>query len=169
MSRNAICGIYCRQSGCACFRRFPSLNELIAAALGAQRPGGLVADGEVVALEGRHTRFGRLQQRLGVVSPGEKLPREFPVYLYLFNLLHAGGRDTRLLPLTERKKPLAHAVDFRDPLRCTEDRERDVESCFEQACRDGREGLITKRADAPYPGGRSRDWLSSSARTVRSS
>jgi ATP-dependent DNA ligase len=28
-----------------------------------------------------------------------------------------------------------------------------------QACRDGWEGLIAKRADAPYQGGRSRDWL----------
>lgn len=131
----------------------------IAAALGAQRPGGLVADGEIVAFEGAQTRFGRLQQRLGVVSPGEKLLREFPVYYYLFDLLHAGGRDTRPLPLTERKKLLAQVVDFKDPLRCTEDRERDGESFFEQACRDGWEGLIAKRADAPYLGGRSRDWL----------
>jgi bifunctional non-homologous end joining protein LigD len=136
-------------------RTFPE----IAGAIAAQQPGGLIADGEIVAFEGKQTRFGRLQQRLGVASPGERLLREFPVYYYLFDLLYADGRDIRPLPLTERKKLLAGAVTFRDPLRCTEDRARDGEAFFTQACRDGWEGLIAKRASAPYLGGRSRDWL----------
>jgi len=44
-------------------------------------------------------------------------------------------------------------------LRFTEHRERDGAAYWEQACRDGWEGLIAKRADAPYRSGRSRDWL----------
>src|SRR6185437_612011 len=87
-------------------RTFPE----IAGAIAAQQPGGLIADGEIVAFEGKQTRFGRLQQRLGVASPGERLLREFPVYYYLFDVMYADGRDIRPLPLTERKKLLAGAV-----------------------------------------------------------
>ena len=135
--------------------RFPE----IATALADQRHGDFVADGEIVAFDGAQTRFGRLQQRLGVASPSQQLIDDFPVYYYLFDVLYCDGRDTRELPLTARKELLAGLVDFRDPLRFTEHREGDGEAFWEQACRDGWEGLIAKRADAPYQGFRSRDWL----------
>ena len=131
----------------------------IAGALNAQRIGDLVADGEIVAFEEAQTRFGRLQQRLGVAHPGPDLLRKFPVYFYLFDVLYADGLDTRAMPLTERKELLASSLAFQDPLRLAEHRERDGEAFWEQACRDGWEGLIAKRADAPYQGGHSRDWL----------
>ena len=135
--------------------RFPE----IAAALGAQRGADVVVDGEIVAFEGSQTRFSRLQQRLGVASPSDQLLHEYPVYYYVFDVLYADGRDTRPLPLTERKKVLAEAVTFRDPLRFTEHRAGDGVAFYAQACRDGWEGLVAKRADAPYTGTRSRDWL----------
>src|ERR1700752_4728784 len=40
----------------------------IAGALAAQRHGGFVVDGEIVAFDGTQTRFERLQQRLGVAN-----------------------------------------------------------------------------------------------------
>ena len=136
-------------------RTFPEIT----AALGAQRHGDLVVDGEIVAFEGSETRFGRLQQRLGVVSPGDQLLADYPVFYYVFDVMYAGGRDTRPLPLTERKRVLRGALDWRDPLRFTEDRERDGAAFYTQACQDGWEGLIAKRAGSPYAGTRSRDWL----------
>jgi DNA ligase D-like protein (predicted ligase) len=136
-------------------RTFPEIAE----ALGAQRLGELALDGEIVAFDGAQTRFGRLQRRLGVRDPGPELLRATPVYFYLFDVLYADGGDIRPLPLTERKKVLADAMTFRDPLRFTEHRRRDGEAYWEQACRDGWEGLIAKRAGAPYHSGRSRDWL----------
>jgi DNA ligase D-like protein (predicted ligase) len=131
----------------------------IAAALEAQRHGDLVVDGEIVAFEGLETRFGRLQQRLGIVSPGEQLLHDYPVFYYVFDVLYADGQDTRPLPLTERKKLLGGALAFTGPLRFTEHRERDGAAFFQQACADGWEGLVAKRADSPYSGTRSRDWL----------
>jgi DNA ligase D-like protein (predicted ligase) len=136
-------------------RAFPEVAE----ALAAHRQGDLIVDGEIVAFEGAQTRFGRLQRRLGVGNPGPELLRAFPVHFYLFDVLYADGGDTRPLPLAQRKELLAGAVTFEDPLRFTKHMERDGEACWEQACRDGWEGLIAKRADASYRSGRSRDWL----------
>ena len=135
--------------------RFPE----IAGALAAQRHGDCVVDGEIVAFDGAQTRFERLQQRLGVATPSPQLLDDYPVYYYIFDVLYADGRDTRALPLTERKRLLAGLLDFRDPLRFTEHQERDGVPLSQQACKDGWEGLVAKRADAPYLAGRTKNWL----------
>jgi ATP-dependent DNA ligase len=113
--------------------RFPEVAE----ALAAQPHGDLIVDGEIVAFAGAQTRFGRLQQRLGVASPSRDLLEAVPVYLYLFDVLYADGRDTRSLPQTERKEVLQRLLRFRDPLRFTEHRDTDGEAYYAQACRDG--------------------------------
>lgn len=69
--------------------RFPE----VAGALAGQGAGDLVADGEIVAFDGAQTRFGRLQQRLGVAHPPASLLRAVPVYYYLFDLPYAAGQD----------------------------------------------------------------------------
>ena len=136
-------------------RTYPEVRD----ALAAQSTPEFVCDGEVVAFDGAATRFSRLQQRLGVRDPDAALIRRVPVFYYVFDLLYADGRDVRPEPLRERKKLLRQALSFRDPLRYTEHRDRDGEEYFGQACRQGWEGLIAKRADAPYRSGRTRDWL----------
>jgi bifunctional non-homologous end joining protein LigD len=136
-------------------RTYPEVRD----ALAAQSTPEFVCDGEVVAFDGAATKFSRLQQRLGVRDPDAELIRRVPVFYYVFDLLYADGRDVRPEPLHERKKLLCQALSFRDPLRYAEHRDRDGEEYFEQACRQGWEGLIAKRADAPYRSGRTRDWL----------
>jgi bifunctional non-homologous end joining protein LigD len=131
----------------------------IAAALAAQPDADFIVDGEIVAFDGGQTRFARLQQRLGVRHPEPQLLAEVPVWYYIFDVLWADGRDLRALPLRERKPILRGMLDFEDPLRFTEHRDADGEEYFRQACASGWEGVIAKRADAPYQAGRSRDWL----------
>ena len=135
--------------------RFPEIAD----ALADQRHGDLIVDGEVVAFEGTQTRFERLQQRLGLASPSPELVAAVPVYYYVFDVMYAGGRETRTMPLADRKQLLQRSLDFKDPLRFTEHRARDGEAFSKQACADGWEGLIAKRADAPYVAGRSKYWL----------
>src|SRR5271166_186714 len=134
---------------------YPELRE----ALVEQSTCDFVCDGEVVAFDGEATSFGKLQQRLGVRDPSAELRRRVPVVYYLFDVLYADGADLRPLPLIERKERLRELLAFADPLRCTTHRDRDGVAYWEQACRQGWEGLIAKRADAPYRAGRSRDWL----------
>jgi bifunctional non-homologous end joining protein LigD len=131
----------------------------IAGALNAQRADGFIVDGEIVAFEGGQTRFESLQQRLGVAHPEPELVAGFPVYYYVFDVLYADGHDTRPRPELDRKRLLAETLSFNGPLRYTEHRVGDGEAFYRSACEQGWEGLIAKRADAPYRAGRSRNWL----------
>jgi bifunctional non-homologous end joining protein LigD len=131
----------------------------ITRALAAQQVGDFIVDGEIVAFDGDQTRFARLQQRLGVRHPGPDLLAEVPVYYYIFDVLWADGRDVRSLRLRERKRILRDQLAFTGPLCFTEHRDTDGEAYYRQACASGWEGIIAKRADAPYRAGRSRDWL----------
>jgi DNA ligase D-like protein (predicted ligase) len=109
-----------------------------------------VLDGEVVAFDGSRTSFARLQQR------GE---RPAAAYYYVFDVLHLAGHDVTALPLRARKGLLRRALRPHAPVRLTPHRNRDGEAFYREACRRAWEGLIAKRADAPYVHGRSGDWL----------
>jgi bifunctional non-homologous end joining protein LigD len=118
-----------------------------------------VVDGEIVAFEGRRTSFARLQGRLGISDPELARASGIPVFYYLFDLLHLNGRDVTPLPLIERKRLLRTAFQFNDPLRFTTHRVKNGEAAYSAACARGDEGVIAKRADSPYEGQRSRNWL----------
>ena len=128
-------------------------------AVAAQAARQLLLDGELVAYDGGQTSFSRLQQRLGVASPSAQLIAAYPVVYCVFDLLALDGEDLTGLPLLERRARLARAVETDAALALTEAWRGDAERRFADACHAGWEGLIAKRADAPYQRGRSKDWL----------
>lgn len=134
---------------------YPELAE----ALKSQKADDFVVDGEVVAFSDGQTRFAQLQQRMQIARPSAELLHTVPVQYYLFDVLWADGTDVRPQPLRERKQRLHQLLDFADPLRFTEHRVGDGVEFYKEACQQGWEGLIAKRADAPYVGGRTKDWL----------
>ena len=122
----------------------------VAAAIGGQASRRFAVDGEVVAFDGDQTSFAKLTRR----------GREpVPVFFYVFDLLWLDGDDVRALPLRTRKRLLRDVLAWADPLRFTQHRNADGETFYAEACAQGWEGLIAKRADSPYGGGRSKDWL----------
>jgi bifunctional non-homologous end joining protein LigD len=131
----------------------------VRAAIAAQRPERLLIDGEVVAFNGDQTSFSRLQQRLGVSNPSKALVAQFPVVYCIFDLLEADGEDLTMRPLAERRALLEKAIRPRKALQISAAWDGDSERRYAEACRSGWEGLIAKRAAAPYARGRSRDWL----------
>ncbi|MDX1593581.1 MAG: non-homologous end-joining DNA ligase [Gammaproteobacteria bacterium] len=133
---------------------YPELREAMAGG-GPQ----LVADGEAVAFEGKRTSFARLQQRMKLSSAREARRSPVAVYLYLFDLLHLDGHDLQALPLRARKGLLREAVAFAGRVRYTPHRNEAGEAYHATACEKGWEGVIAKRADAPYRHARTRDWL----------
>jgi DNA ligase D-like protein (predicted ligase) len=134
---------------------YPELTQ----ALAAQAAGDFVVDGEIVAFDGDATSFSKLQQRLGVRDPSADLLQRVPVVYFLFDVLRANGTDVRALPLRERKPILERLLAFGGPLSFAEHHAGNGEPYWDDACKQGWEGLIAKRADAPYQAGRTKDWL----------
>ena len=123
----------------------------IARALEREPAEDFVADGEIVAFRNGITSFERLQQRAR---------EHVPTFLYLFDLPSLDGDDLRPLPLRERKARLRRSLRFEGPIRFNPHRNGEQgEELYREACRKGLEGVIAKRADSPYRGSRSRDWL----------
>jgi DNA ligase D-like protein (predicted ligase) len=131
----------------------------VRAAVAAQTAQGLLLDGEVVAYNGEQTSFSRLQQRLGVTKPPRRLVVTYPVVFCAFDLLEVDEEDLTDRPLLERRARLAGAIRPSAALQLTEAWRGDCQRRFADACRSGWEGLIAKRAAAPYARGRSKDWL----------
>src|SRR5205807_8750906 len=131
----------------------------VRAAVAAQRARDLLLDGEVVAYDGELTSFSRLQQRLGVTNPSPGRVAAYPVVYCVFDILEVDGEDLADRPLLERRARLARGIRPSPAVQLTEAWRGDSEARFAEACRAGWEGLIAKRADAPYAPGRSKDWL----------
>jgi bifunctional non-homologous end joining protein LigD len=148
------CRLYSR-SGRDVTNAFPEVAE----ALAEQASRDFVVDGEVVAFEGSRTSFARLQPRIHV-SDAERARRSgVAVWFYVFDVLEADGEDLRGRPLLDRKRVLKKLIRWRDPLRSTPHRVRAGEDWFAEICSRGWEGLIAKRTDATYRGGRTDAWL----------
>jgi bifunctional non-homologous end joining protein LigD len=73
--------------------------------------------------------------------------------LYAFDLL-------ALLPLGDRKKRLARLLGKRRiGIVISQHTDEDGGLIFQQACKMGLEGIVSKRLSAPYRSGPSRDWI----------
>lgn len=123
---------------------------------------GLVMDGEVVVLdeEGRPS-FQRLQRRalLQRASDIERATVDLPAAIFLFDLLACEGHDLRGLPLLARKALLRRILPRTGPLRYADHIDERGAELFEQVGLRGLEGIVGKRADSTYRGGRLPDWV----------
>ncbi|MEW6553769.1 MAG: non-homologous end-joining DNA ligase [Actinomycetota bacterium] len=133
--------------------RFPGVAE----ALREQPADGIILDGEVVACEGGRSSFSLLQGRSRPAASPLRAPAD--IYYYVFDVLYFGGYDVTGLPLLGRKWLLEKAVDFSDAVRYLSHIPDVDEAYLRDACGEGREGLMAKRAAGLYVSGRSRDWL----------
>lgn len=133
-------------------------GEAIPKALAALPCETALIDGEIVALSEKGTSsFSALQQALSDEEPGD-------LVFFAFDLLHLGGEDLRADPLLARKEQLdalMQGAENSGPLRYSEHFVEPGQTMLNHACRMGLEGVISKRADAPYRSGRGRDWIKS--------
>lgn len=126
-------------------QRFPDLVQAFLALSATS----FVIDGEIVAYDNGQTSFALLQRP----KPGTA------VTFGAFDLVELLGKSTIGIPLLERKALLAHLLGGDPRLELVEHRLGEAEELVEQACQDGWEGLIAKRAEGLYRSGRSKDWL----------
>ncbi|AON54605.1 DNA ligase D [Herbaspirillum seropedicae] len=117
-------------------------------------------DGEVVALDAQgQISFEALQN----LARGDRQQADgIRLALYAFDLLYLNGHDLREIPLRQRKELLRELIPGSDPeglLLYSEHIEGHAAEVFRHACQHGMEGIVLKRADAPYTGRRDRYWL----------
>ena len=127
----------------------------IAASLEALSAKTALLDGEVIVLDERGiSSFAALQ---AAFQEGAK----HALHYYLFDLLHLDGHSLRDRPLTERKSLLADLIDDLDDdtIRLSEHVHDEKAAIFEDACRHGAEGIVSKRAESVYLSGRSASWV----------
>ena len=109
-------------------------------------------DGEVMAAGIDGSAFSSLQNAL---SDGD------PLVFYAFDLLSLDGEDLTRSPQIERRERLAALLTSESangPLRLSECVQGNGADIFAGACKAGAEGIISKKADAPYRGGRTKTW-----------
>ncbi|MGK6318337.1 DNA ligase D [Sphingomonas sp. DT-204] len=109
-------------------------------------------DGEAVAFTDGKPDFSTLQEAL---SEGRQ-----DLIFFAFDLLELDGEDLTRLPQVQRKERLRPLLDKAgEPLRFSEHVVGSGEQLFEAMCKEGYEGVVSKRADAPYRGERTKAWL----------
>ncbi|MET9925778.1 MULTISPECIES: non-homologous end-joining DNA ligase [unclassified Streptomyces] len=148
------------RSGTDITAAYPELLPL-AGSLGTR---SAVLDGEIVVLDEQgRSDFGRLQQRMGLVSAPARAARmatKVPAHLMLFDVVHLDGRLLTKLPYEERREVLeglgAAGPAWSTPAAIT----GHGAEAWEMAREAGLEGLIAKRLTSRYePGARSKSWV----------
>lgn len=123
----------------------------IADAAAALPLGSALIDGEIVAFKDGRPDFSTLKD---AISAGGDMT------LFAFDLLELDGEDLTGLPNVQRKDRLRPVVENAGPrLAYAEHIVGEGEKLFATMCREGYEGVVSKRADAPYRGKRTQSWL----------
>ena len=119
----------------------------------ADLPAGCLIDGEAVALgDDGKPDFQLLQATL---KGGDA-----DLAFYAFDLLVDQGEDIRKLPNLERKERLAALLKaVSPPILYGDHVVGKGEALFDAICAEGGEGIISKKAKAPYRGERAKNWL----------
>src|SRR5579864_1794430 len=120
----------------------------------ARLPPGCLIDGEAVAIDDAgKPSFQLLQATL-------KEQRGANLVFYAFDLLIDRGEDIRRLSNIERKERLAALLEgVPAPILYGDHVIGRGEDMFHEVCKMGGEGIVSKKAGAPYRGTRTRDWL----------
>jgi bifunctional non-homologous end joining protein LigD len=138
-------------------KQFPE----IAQALSEIKGGDFILDGEVVIQdESGHPIFQRLLKRSTLTGPRDiaAAQRADPAVYFAFDLLMYDGIDLRDLPLKVRKQSLISQFQNGDRFLTVDLVETQGEALLQIVKAKGLEGIMCKRLDAPYRGGRSEAW-----------
>jgi bifunctional non-homologous end joining protein LigD len=119
------------------------------AAAAANLPPALI-DGEIVAFKEGRPDFSTLKD---AISSGGAMT------FFAFDLLSLDGEDLTALPNVARKERLRPLIGDDPRLQFAEHIAGSGEQLFETMCREGYEGVVSKKADAPYRGKRTQAWL----------
>src|SRR3989338_4316719 len=124
-----------------------------------------IVDGEAVAIkDGKTQPFQLLSRRIQRKYDIEKMVKDIPVQVNLFDMIYLDGKNYMKEPLKERWKALGKIVKESKNLKLAEHIEtknvKEAEDFYNNALKNGQEGVIVKNMDAHYqPGRRVGFWI----------
>ncbi len=103
--------------------------------------------------------FQAISQRIKRKYDIEKMTKELPVQLFVFDIIYYNGENLMHKPFKERRKLLEKILrEEKYKIQITEsiisDSEKEVEKFYKKVLKEGYEGLIGKKLDSPYRPGR---------------
>ncbi len=149
----------------------------LAQSLRALQLEGCWLDGEIVVLNAQGIPDFQLLQRAfegrgkRAAASADSTTALSTIIYYVFDMPFYKGHDLRAVPLVERRALLQRVLQgvldsskasknqLYDTLRFSETFDAPSKDLVLSACKLGLEGLMGKRADAPYQSGRSADWV----------
>jgi len=144
-------------------KQFPELVEWVKKQV---RGDNFIVEGEVLAIgkDGKPRAFQNLSQRIKRKYGIEKMVKENPIQMNLFDLLAYEGKNYMGEPLHKRWKLLKKVVKQTKQFKLAEHIEtkdlKKAEKFYRESLANGQEGLIVKNLDAIYkPGKRVGYWL----------
>ena len=113
------------------------------------------------AENGELAQLVRTDQDLAAEIALHSRKHDHEVQFCAFDIVVEGGEDLRQMSLSMRKTNLERLLARRPEGIFVNPFERGEigPDLFDAACRLGLEGLVSKRRDRPYRGGRSKDWV----------
>lgn len=128
--------------------QFPDIIENLKDALGNNE---VILDGEGVPVNvetGELLPFQAVSHRRGRKYDVEKAIEEYPVVLFLFDILYLNGEDLTLRPYPKRREILESIVKETDKIklatRIVSSDKQEISRFFEKAIESGCEGLVAK-------------------------
>ncbi len=122
----------------------------------------VILDSEVVGYDPKTKRqkpFEAISQRIKRKYDIEKLERELPVEVNVFDVIYYNGESLMQKPFHERRKLLEKIIPhekwkIRPSMQIVTDKEEVALKFYNEALKSGEEGIMIKKLDAPYQQGR---------------
>ncbi len=121
-----------------------------------------ILDSEVVGYnrkEKRYMPFEAISQRIKRKYDIDKLMKELPVEVNVFDVLYYNGKSYMKVPFTKRRKVLEKIIHseqwaFQLAKQIVTGDIKEAEQFYKEALKGGEEGIMIKRLDSPYHQGR---------------
>ena len=121
-----------------------------------------ILDSEVVGYDpktNRYMPFEAISRRIKRKYEIEKLIKELPVEINIFDVIYYNGKSTINEPFVERRKIVEKIVNekklvIRPAIQIVTDSEKEAMDFYQEALKVGEEGIMIKKLDAPYKQGR---------------
>ncbi len=139
--------------------QFPEVAEYVENFVDGE---AFILDSEAVGFDKKtkeYTSFQKISQRIRRKHNIEKLQKELPVEVNVFDILHYNGKSLLEEPFQKRTEIIRkilknHPYKIIQSKQIITDDEKKVEEFYKKALKDNQEGVMMKNLDAPYKPGR---------------